>query len=167
MLVGIVDYEAGNLKSVETAFKYLGADFIISSDPDVLIKSDKLVFPGVGEASSAMEVLNKTGIGDCLKDFAKTGKTLLGICLGSQIVLDESTEGHCKCLGIIPGNVQKFNKNMGLKIPHMGWNQLKFKENHPIFDEIQAWRKKNKPILKRKHTFHNIIHQLHKIFTCF
>ncbi len=80
-MIGVVDYKAGNLKSVDTALSFHGADFIISDDPEKLLKCDKMIFPGVGEALSAMEVLNKSGLGEAVKEFAASGKPLLGICL--------------------------------------------------------------------------------------
>ena len=109
MKIGVVDYEAGNLRSVETVLKFLGSDFVVSNDPDVLFKSDKVIFPGVGEASSAMSVLRKYSLDDFLKQYAKTGKLVLGICLGCQIILDSSEEGETGCLGLIPGRVVSFS----------------------------------------------------------
>lgn len=124
-MIGVVDYKAGNLKSVDSALSHLGAEFLISDDPDRLIKCDKMIFPGVGEARSAMAVLNSSGLGQAVKEFAASGKPLLGICLGAQIVFDSSEERDTECLGIIPGQVKRFSSAMGLKIPHMGWNTIK------------------------------------------
>lgn len=132
----IVDYNAGNLKSVETASKYIGVEFTVSSDPEKIKNADRLVFPGVGEAKSAMEYLKNTGIGNAILDFYKKGNPLLGICLGSQIVLSASEENETECLGIIHGKVVLFPGNMGLKVPHMGWNQVKHKNRHKIFKSI-------------------------------
>jgi len=123
-MIGVVDYKAGNLKSVDSALSFHGADFIISDDPDKLLKCDKMIFPGVGEAKSAMEVLKMSGLGDAVKAFAESGKPLLGICLGAQIVFDSSEERATECLGLIPGKVKKFPSDMGLKVPHMGWNTI-------------------------------------------
>ncbi len=134
-MIGVVDYEAGNLKSVETALAYVGADFFISSDPQKLKNADKLIFPGVGEAAAAMKVLKASGLDQVLRDFASSGKPLFGICLGSQILFDHSEESDTPCLGILPGNVKQFSRDMGLKIPHMGWNTLKH-TNHPLFKDI-------------------------------
>ncbi|MDA3955232.1 imidazole glycerol phosphate synthase subunit HisH [Oceanispirochaeta sp.] len=131
-MIAVVDYEAGNLKSVETALEKLGADFFISSDPLRLAEADKMIFPGVGEAAQAMAVLKKTGLDLVLKEFALTGKPLLGICLGSQILFDSSEESDTPCLGILPGKVCRFSTEMGLKIPHMGWNTLTHSD-HPLF----------------------------------
>jgi len=123
-MIAVVDYQAGNLKSVETALRYLGADFFISSDPDLILKSDKVIFPGVGEARHAMEVLSARGLDDALISFAASGKPLFGICLGCQILQDFSEERDSSLLGIIPGDVRLFPGDMNLKIPQIGWNTV-------------------------------------------
>jgi len=133
---GIVDYKAGNLRSVELALNYLSIDFIVSDDPVKLKEVDRLVFPGVGEARSAMEVLNTTGLDHLIIDFAESGKPLLGICLGCQILMTESEERNTSCLDVFPGTVRRFPSGAGLKVPHMGWNQVWHRERHPIFDGI-------------------------------
>jgi imidazole glycerol-phosphate synthase subunit HisH len=134
--IGIVDYDAGNLKSVETALDFLGGSYFVSSDPDKLINSDKLIFPGVGEAKASMTILRSKGLDSLLADFYKKGNPLFGICLGCQIILDRSEESRTKCLGLIPGISKEFSHNMNLKIPHMGWNQVNPVKNHYIFNEI-------------------------------
>ena len=136
MKVGVVDYEAGNLRSVETVLKHLGADYIISNDPDELYKSDKVIFPGVGEASSSMSVLKRDSLDDFLVKYSETGKLLLGICIGCQIVLDRSEEGPTECLSMIPGQVVSFKKETGLKIPQIGWNSVESVNNHFLFKGI-------------------------------
>ena len=136
MRIGIVNYEAGNLKSVETALNYLGADYFVSNNPTDLKKSDKIIFPGVGEASSSMKVLKKSGLDNFLKKYFRSGKPLFGICLGCQIVLDSSEESNTNCLGLVKGTSREFSHDMGLKIPHMGWNQVKQQEKHYIFKNI-------------------------------
>ena len=123
-MIGVVDYKAGNLKSVDSALSHLGAEFLISDKPEELLRCDKMIFPGVGEAKSAMEVLKSSGLGQAVREFALSGKPLLGICLGAQIVFDSSEERQTKCLGIIPGKVKRFSSQMGLKVPHMGWNTI-------------------------------------------
>ena len=135
-MIGVVDYEAGNLKSVELALKHLGADFYISKDPKDFRTADRMIFPGVGEALSSMEVLRKTGLGDAVKEFAASGRPLLGICVGCQILFDFSEERDADCLGIIPGRILEFPKDMGLKVPHMGWNQVEHGGRHEIFNGI-------------------------------
>ncbi|MCL2793314.1 MAG: imidazole glycerol phosphate synthase subunit HisH [Spirochaetaceae bacterium] len=136
MVTGVVDYKAGNLKSIENALKNLNADFIISDDPEKLENCDKLIFPGVGEASSAMRSLSKYGLDQFLKEYVKKGNPLLGICLGAQIILSWSEEGEIACLNIIDGKVQLFDKNMGLKIPQIGWNAVRYAKSHYLFKDI-------------------------------
>jgi len=148
-MIGIIDYDAGNIKSVERALDALGIEYIRSKKPLDLEKADKLIFPGVGEANFAMKQLNSNGGASFLKDFAASGKPLLGICLGSQIIFDYSEEGDTQCLGILKGKIRHFenlfkennvsyigsdSKRHGdsgavLKIPHMGWSSLTFKKD--------------------------------------
>ncbi len=136
MKIGVVDYEAGNLKSVETALRFLGADFIVSDDPEVLSGCGKLIFPGVGEASSAMGVLKKKKLDTFLREQHSEGLPILGICLGCQIVLDSSDENSTECLGLVPGKSVRFVRREGLKVPHMGWNQVKVVKSHYLFEDI-------------------------------
>ncbi len=136
MKIGIIDYDAGNLKSVETALNFLGGKYFVSSDPEKLLKSDKLIFPGVGEAYSSMEILKTRSLDLLLREYFKKGNPILGICLGCQIVLDSSEERDTGCLGLVPGKSKEFSHDMGLKIPHMGWNQVKQSTNHYIFNSI-------------------------------
>lgn len=143
-MIGIVDYNAGNIKSVERALGFLKADYILSKNPKDLEKADKLIFPGVGEAAYAMDQLKKTGFDLFLKDWAKAQKPLMGICLGSQIIFDWSEEGDVECLGLLHGKVNHFKtvyKNNGiesnLKIPHMGWNNLEYiNGSSALFDGV-------------------------------
>ncbi len=134
--IGIVDYKAGNLRSVETALKHLGADFRILDTPEELSRMDKLIFPGVGEAGASMKVLNESGLGDALKEFYAGGRPLLGICIGCQILLDYSEEGDTDCLGIVPGRCRRFSSKPGYKVPQMGWNQVKQLRDYPLFSGI-------------------------------
>lgn len=134
-MIAVVDYDAGNLRSVETALKYLKADFSVTSDPDELIKADKVIFPGVGEAGYAMTVLKKRGLDSALKEFAASGKPLFGICLGSQILLEHSQESDTDLLDLVPGNVRRFPEEINLKIPQMGWNTVKH-DDSGLFHDI-------------------------------
>ncbi len=136
MKVAVVDYEAGNLRSVETALNHLDADFFVSPEPKEVLKADAVVFPGVGEARSAMDVLGLRGLGDALREVADRGKPLFGICLGSQIVLSRSEERDAGCLDLIPGVARRFAGAPGLKIPHMGWNTLRLRSRHPVFEGL-------------------------------
>ncbi|WP_028973712.1 imidazole glycerol phosphate synthase subunit HisH [Spirochaeta cellobiosiphila] len=133
MRIGVIDYDAGNLKSVETALQHLGVDFLISDKPEELSQVDKIIFPGVGEAKSAMENLRSRGMDEFITNSHKIGKPILGICIGSQILLDSSDERQTKCLGLIPGKAIKFQKKEGFKVPQIGWNSVKWDKDHELF----------------------------------
>ncbi|MBN2443535.1 MAG: imidazole glycerol phosphate synthase subunit HisH [Spirochaetales bacterium] len=135
-MTGVVDYNAGNLKSVETALEFLKADFFVSANPEDFKRADNLIFPGVGEARASMNILNKSGLGEAIRLFCRSGKPVLGICLGCQIIFTHSEEGDTPCLDLIPGNVPRFPKKEGFKVPHMGWNQVSHLDRHPIFTGI-------------------------------
>lgn len=134
-MITVVDYEAGNLTSVETALRFLKADFRISSDPETVLSSDKVIFPGVGEARHAMGVLTSRGLDEALKGFAATGKPLFGICLGCQILQDHSEERDVDLLGLIPGDVKHFSVIPGFKVPQIGWNTV-IHDDSVLFDGI-------------------------------
>jgi len=127
-VIGIVDYNMGNLASVINAFAKVGADATLESDPAKLNQYDKLILPGVGAFGDAMEHLQINGMDEAVKTFAATGKPLLGICLGMQLLFDSSEEfGATQGLGLIPGKVVAFDENKfdhSLKVPHMGWNEM-------------------------------------------
>ncbi len=133
-MIAIVDYKAGNLKSVERALKHLGLECRVTSDAAEILAAERLIFPGVGAAGKAMETITGLGLDRVLRDFAASGRPFLGICLGSQIILDHSAEDETRCLGLIPGEVVRFGK-MGLKIPQMGWNTIAAAD-HPVFAGI-------------------------------
>jgi len=136
-MITIIDYNAGNIRSVLRACGEVGANAKITSDPKVVTKAEKIIFPGVGAAPSSMEYLKKTGLDTALKNAFKAGVPILGICLGAQIVLDSSEEGPQKCLGLVPGKTTRFKlKDKSLKIPHMGWNEVKIVKPHPLLDGI-------------------------------
>lgn len=136
MLV-IVDYDAGNLRSVQRACQRVGLEGQISSCPEDLLKADRVIFPGVGTATSAVKTLKDTGLGEALVEYFKSGRPLLGICLGAQIVLAHTTEGDKDCLGLIEGGCEKFQfENNDLKIPHMGWNSIEIVQDHPLLKDI-------------------------------
>ena len=124
-MIAIVDYRAGNLTSVKLAFDTIGAETVITSDPDVVRGADKVVFPGVGAAASAMANLNALGLTDVVRDAALSGKPFLGICLGMQILFGHSEEdGGVDTLGVLPGNVRRFPDVPGFKVPEIGWNDV-------------------------------------------
>ena len=130
-MVGIVDYKAGNIRSVERALAALGCQYIIADKPTDLEKASKLIFPGVGDAQYAMEQLKLSGFDAFLREKVAQQVPVLGICLGSQIIFDFSEEGDTPCLGLIPGTIRHFSsikENFPLKVPHMGWNNLQYRD---------------------------------------
>ncbi|ULQ60515.1 imidazole glycerol phosphate synthase subunit HisH [Brucepastera parasyntrophica] len=128
-MTGIIDYCAGNIRSVERALQFLKTEYVISKNPKDLEKADRLIFPGVGEAGFAMAQLKKTGFDLFIKEQTAAGKALLGICLGAQIIFEHSEESDTACLGLLPGKIRRFPSYFAaknLKIPHMGWNNLQY-----------------------------------------
>jgi glutamine amidotransferase len=135
----IVDYGAGNLTSVYNALRYLGIKGEVSAVPEKIENAEKIIFPGVGAASAAMENLNKTGIGAAIRRAFEKKIPILGICIGCQIILEESEEdGGVKCLGLLKGKAVRFREEAYLKIPHIGWNQVDYATQHPIFKGIPS-----------------------------
>lgn len=136
MVIGIIDYGMGNLQSVQNALNFIGVESFISSDIKALEKADKIILPGVGAFKDAIDLLVEKGLDKFLQDVKSEGKPLLGICLGMQLLFDTSTEfGFHKGLGLIPGNIVKFELEH-LKIPHMGWNSLKIEKAAPLFTNL-------------------------------
>ena len=137
--VAIVDYDAGNLGSVRRACQEVGIDAQITMDPEVVLHADKVIFPGVGSAASAVDTLHSRGLFQALTDFFTSGKPFLGICLGSQILLEHSEEGNQDCLGLVPGGCEKFDyKDRSLKVPHIGWNEIEISQSHPMLKNVQS-----------------------------
>ena len=136
-VIGIIDYKAGNLTSVKRALDYLQIKSIVSADPETLLHCERIIFPGVGHAATAMSVLRQRGLDKVLAEAFARGKPILGICLGAQIILEHSEEGDTDCLGLIPGTCVKFSlKDKTLKIPHMGWNEITVVNDHYIFKDV-------------------------------
>lgn len=139
-MIGIVNYNMGNLASVSNAFTKLGIKTNIESDPKKIQNYDKLLLPGVGAFGDAMAHLKSNGMDEAIKEFATSGKPLLGICLGMQLLFDSSEEfGSNDGLGLINGEIVKFDETKfdhKLKIPHMGWNEIFTEKNSPIFDGL-------------------------------
>lgn len=131
----VVDYGAGNLRSVARALSHAGVDPLVTEDPEALKGAHGVILPGVGAAGSAMSGLTARRLVDPLRAYVQSGRPLLGVCLGLQVLLSWSEEdGGVECLGLIPGRVVRFPP--GLKIPHIGWNQVNQTAAHPIFAEI-------------------------------
>ena len=136
-MIGLINYNMGNLRSVSNAFQTLGVDVDIVSDADAIAQYDKIILPGVGAFKDAMTCLNERGMVEALHAFVDTGKPLLGICLGMQLLFQSSEEfGQTQGLGLIEGKVVKFDStkfSQRLKIPHMGWNELIVTKDTPLF----------------------------------
>ena len=131
-MIAVVDYGAGNLRSVDLALARLGAEAVITRDPDVMAGADGLILPGVGAFADAMAALENSGVVPALYAFAQSGRPFLGICLGMQALFDESEEGRgTRGLGLIPGQVRRL-PDCGLKIPHIGWNSLAPQKKSPL-----------------------------------
>ena len=134
-MIAIIDYGAGNLRSVVNAISSLGYQPKITSNPDEMLNARAVILPGVGAAGDTMQNLQRLGMVDVLGQFIAEDRPFLGVCLGQQVLLDGTEEGGWQeCLGIIPGKVRRLPD--GFKIPHMGWNQVEQKISHPIFDGI-------------------------------
>ena len=138
-MIAIVDYKAGNLVSVRLALEHLGVPAVITRDARMIAEADRVIFPGVGAAGSAMKNIDELGLRGTLKEAVAQGKPFLGICLGTQIIFDHSAEdGGVDCLGVVPGRVKKFAPTDQLcKIPQMGWNTVEVKKEHPLFAGIE------------------------------
>jgi len=138
-MIGIVDYNMGNLASVQNAFVKLGEKTTVESNPAKFKEYEKLILPGVGAFGDAMEHLREREMIEAIREFATSGKPMLGICLGMQLLFESSEEfGKHEGLGLIKGNVTPFDSTKfsePLKIPHMGWNRM-FTQNHPLFENL-------------------------------
>jgi glutamine amidotransferase len=142
-MIAIIDYEAGNLTSVARAVRHLGFSAEVTGDPGRVLEAERIIFPGVGAAGSAMASLKSRKLDTVLIQAARRGIPILGICLGTQIILKHSQENDTTCLGIIDGSVLSFPPDMQdesgrkLKIPHMGWNRIHPITDHPILVGIR------------------------------
>lgn len=137
-MVAIIDYDAGNLCSVEKALEALGAETVVTRDPEVIAGSSRVILPGVGSFGDAMERLNQYGLPDVIRRTVSGNKPFLGICLGLQLLFEESEESPgVPGLGILKGKILKIPQTEGLKIPHMGWNSLNLKPDSRLFAGIR------------------------------
>jgi glutamine amidotransferase len=141
-MIAILDYKAGNLTSVQRALMYLGLDAVITNDVSRISRAHRIIFPGVGAAGKAMTDLKKLGLDEIILEAYHEAKPILGICLGTQIILESSEENDMRCLGLIKGEVLRFPGNLAdhqgtkLKVPHMGWNGVELKRKHFLFEGV-------------------------------
>ncbi|MEJ2101048.1 MAG: imidazole glycerol phosphate synthase subunit HisH [Desulfobacterales bacterium] len=143
-MIAIIDYDAGNLASVFRAVSHLGFACAITKDAQEIKAAERIIFPGVGAAGAAMESLQRSGLDAVIKEAFAEGKPILGICLGSQIILARSEENSTACLGILDGMVRAFvpdrrsEDGQKLKIPHMGWNGIRIAKSHPLLSGVRT-----------------------------
>jgi imidazole glycerol-phosphate synthase subunit HisH len=136
-LILIIDYGAGNLRSVQKALESCGADAALTNDPKDLTRADKVVFPGVGAFGNAAEAINRLGFAEAIKEFISSGRSFLGICLGMQMLFESSEENPgVEGLGVLKGIVKRFPHH--LKVPHLGWNELLQVQESPLWRNIPA-----------------------------
>lgn len=136
-MIAIIDYDAGNIRSVEKALKFLGQETAVTRDREVILKADKVVLPGVGAFGDAMEKLRQYGLEPVIREAAEAGTPFLGICLGLQLLFERSDETPgVPGLGILKGEILRIPESEGLKIPHMGWNSLTYPNEGRLFRGI-------------------------------
>ncbi|MEW6668048.1 MAG: imidazole glycerol phosphate synthase subunit HisH [Thermodesulfobacteriota bacterium] len=141
-MIAIIDYRAGNLTSVKRALDALGRPSAITRDPSEVLQAERIIFPGVGAAGKAMLDLRGLKLDGALQRAFGEGKPILGICLGTQIIMERSEENKTDCLGIMRGEVRRFPEPLSdadgrmLKVPHMGWNRVECRRYHPLFEGI-------------------------------
>ena len=142
-MIAVIDYEAGNLTSVKLALEHVGARCVVTRDPEEVAAAERVVFPGVGQAAVCMANLRRLDLDRAIKGVYAAGKPLLGICVGMQLLFEESEEGasagrNVACLGILPGKVRRFAfpAEQGVKVPHMGWNAVVPTRPHPLLEGV-------------------------------
>ena len=142
-MIAIIDYQAGNLTSVARAVSYLGYEGVVTHDCQVILEAERIIFPGVGAAGSAMASLKAAGLDRALTEAFNAGTPILGICLGTQIIMGHSAENDTPCLGLVPGEVESFAADLRddgdnrLKIPQMGWNGIRPVNSHPLLAGLE------------------------------
>lgn len=137
--VVVVDYGAGNIRSVGRALVHVGGEPLVSADPSEIDRARAVILPGVGAAADTMLNLRQRGLVEPIREYVASGRPFLGVCMGLQALFDWSDEGDGQeCLGILPGRVRKFHSSDGLKIPHMGWNTVAWTRSHPVIEGIAA-----------------------------
>ncbi len=136
-MIALIDYDAGNIKSVEKALQHLGEEIVLTRDKNLLLQADKVILPGVGNFGDCMEKLNSYGLVPVIREICEKGTPFLGICLGLQLLFERSEEAPgAEGLGILKGEIRKIPAGNGLKIPHMGWNSLHLQNNGRLFRGI-------------------------------
>jgi len=137
-MIAMIDYDAGNIKSVEKALQKLGADVVITKDPQLILNADKVILPGVGSFGDAMNNLKKYGLDEVIHQVVENGTPFLGICLGLQLLFERSDESpEAVGLGILKGEILRIPDAEGLKIPHMGWNSLHLQNGGRLFQGLK------------------------------
>ena len=137
-MIAIIDYDAGNLKSVEKALLYLGQDVLVTRDREKILSADKVILPGVGNFGDAMEKLKGYGLEEVIRETARQGKPFLGICLGLQLLFERSAEApSVEGLGILKGEILRIPDREDLKVPHIGWNSLKLQNQGRLFAGLE------------------------------
>ena len=137
-MIGIIDYGVGNLASVKNAFANIGRDSIVFDDPEHIMSFDRIILPGVGSFATAMELLNLRRWPAAIHRFFRTGRPILGICLGMQLLMEDGNEGgKAKGLGLISGEVITLQPNNKLRLPHVGWNSISINADHALFRGIK------------------------------
>ncbi len=135
-MIAILDYGAGNLRSVAKAIERVGRRPKVTDDPAAIGRADGLVVPGQGSAVDAMRNLERLGLVEPLKRYVASGRPFLGVCLGQQIIFDSSEEGSQRCLGVLPGTCRRLPG--GQKVPHIGWNSVELRASHPLLDGVPS-----------------------------
>ena len=137
--VVVIDYDAGNLRSVARALQHVGADPVVSADPDDILSAGALVLPGVGAAADTMYKLTERNLVEPVREYIAQGRPFLGVCMGLHALLDRSDEGGGQeCLGVLPGEAKLFERQEGMKVPHMGWNTVRWLRAHPVTEGIET-----------------------------
>ncbi|MDO4168436.1 MAG: imidazole glycerol phosphate synthase subunit HisH [Lachnospiraceae bacterium] len=179
-MIAIIDYDAGNIKSVEKAVQYLGEEAVITRDKDVILSSDKVILPGVGAFGDAMDKINTYGLKNTIYDVVDKKTPFLGICLGLQLLFKTSEESPgATGLGILDGEILRIPAKEGLKIPHMGWNSLEITEGAKLFKGITGnpyvyfvhsyYLKANEDIVAATTEYSTLIHasvEKENVFAC-
>ena len=180
-MIAIIDYDAGNIRSVEKAFNFLGHETIVTRDRDILLGADKVILPGVGSFGDAMDKLNNYKLVPVIEEICQKKTPFMGICLGLQLLFKSSEESKgVSGLGILDGEIVRFSDEFGLKIPHIGWNSLEISKDGRLFNDIsnQSYvyfvhsyylKAKDEAIVKAKSEYGNIIHasvEKDNIFAC-